>query len=126
MDKSTAKARPGRPAFKPTTQQRAAVAIGAGAGMSHEMLAAALAIGRTTLERYFRVELSTGAAAKRLEVLRALFTAARRGNVAAAKAYLLMGAAPAAPREVAKGKRELAALAAEEPVTDPGWAGILQ
>ena len=123
MDKPTTK---GRPLFNPTAHQRSAVAIAAGAGMTHASIALALGINRETLNRHFKLELSTGACAKRIEMTRALYTAAKKGNVAACKAYLLMGAAPAAPREVAKGKRELAALAAEEPVTDPGWAGILQ
>ena len=116
----------GRPPFKPTALQKSTVAIAAGAGVPHKSIALALGVNRETLCKHFRHELSAGAAAKRLEVMRALFTAAKKGNVAACKTYLLLGQPPAAPRETAKGKRELAALAAEEPVTDPGWAGILQ
>lgn len=125
MDKPTVKARAGRPAFKPSSQQRAAVSIGAGAGMTHGMLAAALAISRTTLERHFKRELSAGAAAKRLEVLRALFTAAKKGNVAAIKHYLLMGATPPAPREVPLGKKEAARRAAPTAHIGSDWEDLL-
>ena len=115
----------GRPALNFSTQQRNAVAIAAGAGMSHEAIALALGIGRTTLERHFRVELSSGACAKRLEVMRALYAAAKKGNVAAAKAYLLLGATPAVPREPAPGKKVLAQRAAVGAAIGTDWEDLL-
>ena len=125
MDKPTVKARAGRPAFKPSSQQRAAVSIGAGAGMTHGMLAAALGISRSTLEKNFRRELSTGAAARRLAVLRALHTAAMKGNVAAIKYFLLLGATPAAPREERPGKKVLAQRAALTATAGTPWEDLL-
>ena len=126
MDESATKGRrPGRPAFKATTAQRNAVAVGAGAGMSHETIALALGISRTTLDKHFKVELSRGACAKRLEVMRALYVAARKGNVAACKAFLLMGAAPPAPREERPGKKVAAQRAALTAAEGTPWAELL-
>jgi len=125
MDKSTPKGRPGRPAFKASAQQRSAVSIAAGAGMAHEAIALALGVNRSTLAKHFRRELSTGAAAKRLEVMRALFTAAKRGNVAACKAFLLMGATPPPPREERPGKKVLAQRAAVVAAVGTPWEDLL-
>lgn len=66
---------------------RRRVAVGAAAGMSHEELSIALNISRPTLEKYFEHELSVGAYQKRLDVLDAMYTTARKGNVAAQKAF---------------------------------------
>jgi len=60
--------------------------MAAGAGVSHELIAAALGITRPTLRRYYRQELSHGAAARRMEMLEALHEAAMRGSVTAIKA----------------------------------------
>ncbi len=126
MAKAETNTRPGRPAFKPSAKQKRTVAIAAGAGTPHESIAAALGISRSTLIRHFRAELTTGACAKRMEVLGALYAAAKRGSASAAKCYLALGEAPAVPRVPAKGKKEIADIEANEPITDPGWAGILQ
>lgn len=77
----------GRPGFKPTAALRRKVAIAAGGGMSHEEIALGLGISRPTLEKHFEHELSVGAYEKRLETLEALHRAAKKGNVAAIKAY---------------------------------------
>lgn len=55
--------------------------------MSHEEIALGLGISRPTLEKHFEQELSIGAYEKRLETLDALHRAAKKGNVAAIKAY---------------------------------------
>lgn len=128
----------GRPAFKPTPHQRATVAIAAGGGMPLNEIAMGLGITRETLHKHFETELSTGAHAKRLEVLRAMHAAAKRGNVAAAKAYLLLDPPSAAPplpaaapapkpvKEEPLGKKEQASLDAVDAAKDTGWEGILQ
>ena len=87
----------GRPQFAPTAIQRRRVAIAAGGGMSHEEMAIALGISRPTLEKHFAFELSHGAYAKRLEVLNAMHRSAKKGNVAAQKAYMAMTPFAAAP-----------------------------
>lgn len=81
----------GRPAHVPTARTRTTVAIAAGAGMRHADIAAAVGLGRSALERHYAVELRNGAAAKRLEVIVALYQAARRGRTTAVKAYLRRG-----------------------------------
>ncbi|OUL98563.1 hypothetical protein [Variovorax sp. JS1663] len=56
--------------------------------MSHEAIACALAISRTTLLKHFKEELTTGAHGHRSAVLLALEKAALKGNVTACRAYL--------------------------------------
>ena len=125
MAKAGTKAVPGRPAFKATTAQRNAVAVGAGAGMPHSEIALALGVSRSTLIRHFKLELSSGAAAKRIQVLCALYTAAKRGSASAAKCYLALGTAPAAPREPAPGKKVLAQRAAVTAAIGSDWESLL-
>lgn len=87
----------GRPAYRPSKKDRERVAIAAGGGMAHEEIALALGLSRNTLEKHFALELSVGSAAKRFEARQALFGAAKKGRVAAIKAYLAEPAAIAAP-----------------------------
>lgn len=87
----------GRPEFQASAAQRRRVAVAAGAGMSHEEIALGLGISRPTLEKHFEHELSIGAYQKRLETLDALHKAAKKGNVAAIKAYNSMTPRVAAP-----------------------------
>lgn len=77
-----------RPPFKVTTILRKQVSVAAGAGMAHAEIATALGISRNTLEKHFRAELSIGSLQKRMEIVQSLYTAAKKGNVAAQKAYL--------------------------------------
>lgn len=65
--------------------------------MSHEEMAIALGISRNTLEKHFEAELSVGALQRRMEILQAMHSSAKRGNVAAQKAYIAMTPTPAAP-----------------------------
>ncbi len=104
--------------------------------MSQDSIALALGITTPTLCKHFMAELTAGAAAKQLEAMDALFSQVRKGNVAAIKAALLLGAAvspppkpgdqdaPAAP--AAKlGKKEAAQVAAVSAADNTDWAGIL-
>lgn len=101
-----------RPPFKPTATQRRQVAVAAGAGMPHEEIAMGLGIARNTLDKHFGEELSGGACKRRLEVLGAMFAAAKKGNVTAQRAYMamtprLLAPPPEAPAKPAKvGKKE--------------------
>lgn len=127
-----------RPTFKPTAAQRRQVAIAAGGGMSHEEISLGIGIARNTLEKHFEAELSTGAYAKRLEVLQAMHAAAKRGNMTAAKAYLAVdpkvsvppvaGAIPGktVARKVATvGKKEQAQTDAVSAANGTDWDGLL-
>lgn len=82
--------------------------------MTHEEIALGLGISRKTLEKHFEHELSVGAYAKRLEVLDAMQRTARRGNVAAQKAYLQLTPSVAAP-PAQPGKDTDAAAATQKP-----------
>lgn len=115
----------GRPPFKPTALQKSTVAIAAGAGVPHKSIALALGVNRETLCKHFRHELSAGAAAKRLEVIRALYTAAKRGSASAAKCYLALGTAPSAPREAPLGKKAQAAVDAVSAAVGSDWESLL-
>jgi hypothetical protein len=65
------------------------VSIAAGGGMTHEDIATALGISRETLRKHYRQELSIEAQKRRMEVLEAVFTTAKKkGTSAAARAYL--------------------------------------
>ncbi len=118
----------GRPAFKPTPAQRRKVSVAAGAGMSHEEIALGLGIARNTLEKYFEQELSVGAYSRRLEVLDAMHRTAVKGNVSAQKAYVALTpamAAPPAPKEEPKGKKEQQAADAVTAAEGTDWADLL-
>lgn len=106
--------------------------------MSHEEIAIGLGISRNTLEKHFEAELSHGAYAKRLEVLVAMHAAAKKGNVAAQKAYTAMpppraAATPLPPDEVgppktktaAKGKKEQAQAEALTAQAGTDWQDLL-
>lgn len=103
--------------------------------MSHEQIATALNISRNTLEKHFSVELSIGGAKVRMEVLNAMVSAAKKGNVTAQKAYLATEPRPAAPpappaeapapKAAAKGKKIEAQEAAVTAQTGTDWEQLL-
>ena len=114
--------------------------------MSQEQIASALGISVPTLVKYFAVELDSGANAKRMEAMAALYATAKKGNVAACKAVLAIeaakpprGAAPEAgtgdsppaeapapaPRAARLGKKEVAQLEAGSAAQGSAWEGVL-
>lgn len=117
--------------FEPTKKQRREVSISAGAGVSHEEMALGLGISRPTLEKHFAYELTTGAYKRRQEVLNAMFRAAKKGNVAAQKAYAAMAPKLAAPplpppdADKPEGKKAQAQAAAVTAQTGTEWAELL-
>ena len=129
----------GRPAHAPTAATRRQVSIAAGGGMTQEQIAIALGIDRDTLSKHYAAELSAVASARRMEVLGALYLAAKKGSSSAAKAYLANvpefeplpavpskpAAAPAPAPEAKLGKKEAADAAAKTSQVGTGWADIL-
>ena len=112
--------------------------------MRHDDIAIAIGICRDTLAKHFELELSAGAAARRMEVLGALYLAAKKGSSSAAKAFLaadptlgvppLPAAAPApakaeaapAPVAAAKlGKKDQAQADAQTAAEGTEWAALL-
>lgn len=108
--------------------------------MRHEDIAVAIGICRDTLAKHFELELSAGAAARRMEVLGALYLAAKRGSSSAAKAFLAADptlgvpplsdpAKPAGQPEVVKaptkGKKEQAQADAIAAAVGTDWESLL-
>lgn len=113
-------------------------------GMSEDSIALALGITRPTLSKHFMVELTTGAAQKRMDALDALFTQAKKGNVAAIKTVLLLNDAAGPPPKESQGagegtpapaaapapamrlgKKEQAQMAAKTAADGTEWDGLL-
>lgn len=99
--------------------------------MSHQQIAIGIGVAKMTLEKHFEVELSIGANARRIEVVEALHKQAKKGSVAAAKAFLSMQPAaappPAAIDEPAKpvGKKQEQNAAAVDAHVGTGWDAIV-
>lgn len=109
--------------------------------MSHEAIALVLGITPPTLRKHFERELTQGAYTKRFEALQGMHSAAKRGNVSAAKTYLAgvvdfmapspeAGApapapAPAPTAAPPKGKKEQAQAAAKTAHLGTDWDGLL-
>lgn len=97
----------GRPRYEPTEKDRQQVSDLAGGGMTHEAISLVMGVARQTLENNFKVELTTGAAKVRAEVLAAMLESAKKGNVAAAKMYLANEPQFMTPPEEAKPEEAL-------------------
>lgn len=89
-----------------------------------------MGISRPTLEKHFAHELTVGAYEKRQEIIDAMFKTAKKGNVAAQKAYVAMtpGIAPP-PLESARtpklGKKEQANADAGGAQAGTAWEDLL-
>ncbi len=112
--------------------------------MRHEDIALALGISRETLAKHYGFELSSGALARRAEVLNALHAAAKKGSSSAARAYLehtpelaappVDGLAPTASTQPAAeparpqrlGKKEQAQAEAVTAQQGTDWDGLLR
>ena len=97
----------GRPAFRPTIEQRQTVEEMKFCGESENTIARALNIDPDTLRKHFAAELADGHAQRRKEVIGMLFTSARSGNVSAQKKLEEMGRVAAA-EEAVKGREKAA------------------
>lgn len=101
----------GRPAYEPTPEDRQSVEMMKFIGEHEIVIAAALSISVPTLRKHFKVELKTGHAKRKKEVVGLLFAAARNGNVSAQKKLEDLGRAAGAGeavkrREPKAGKKE--------------------
>lgn len=137
MPKKPATRPRGRPAYVPTAATRRQVSVAAGGGMRHADIALALGISRETLSKHFEAELSVGAAMRRLEVMQAMHTAAKKGSTPAARVYLAAEAQIATPplaeadtattptKAPAVGKKEQAQADAITAARGTGWDELL-
>lgn len=113
--------RPGRPAYRPSIEDRKTVEQMKFCGESDNTIARALNIDPDTLRKHFADELADGHAQRRKEVIGLMFDAARGGNVAAIKKLEEMGRVAAASEAVKVrerpspklGKKEERRIAAE-------------
>jgi hypothetical protein len=111
----------GRPAFVPTALQRRTVEEMISCGETKRSVYLALGIDEATLNKHFELELETGGAKKRKELLGLLWKQARKGNSACIKKLEEMqriaGAAAAmgerGKKEPEPGKKEQQQAAAE-------------
>lgn len=79
---ASAKGKGGRPAFKPTDDQRYSVPLMKIAGMTEEMISRCLGISEQTLRKYFRDELDLGEAKIHVEIADTIVRNAKAGNAA--------------------------------------------
>jgi len=114
-----------RPKLNPTREQRRLVSVAAGAGISHEDIAIALEISRSSLGRHFARELTVGAYRCRIDVMVAMYRAALRGSAAAQKGYLALTPRVAVPTLPKLGKK--AQANADAPTAQHGtdWETLL-
>lgn len=111
----------GRPAYRPSLEDRQMVEQMKFCGDSENTIARALGIDPDTLRKHFPEELADGHAQRRKEVVGMLFGAARSGNVAAIKRLEEMGRVAGAQEAVKSreakapklGKKEEQKLAAQ-------------
>jgi hypothetical protein len=95
----------GRPAYRPTLEDRQTVEQMKFCGESDATIARALSIDPDTLRKHFADELADGHAQRRKEVIGMLFKSARGGNVAAQKKLEEMGRVSGAA-EALKGREK--------------------
>lgn len=73
----------GRPSWKPTAAMRRKIEEMRSCGMSERDIALAMGVDAKTLRKHCGLELDTGGAKRRAEVIDVLFRTARKGNVSA-------------------------------------------
>jgi hypothetical protein len=120
----------GRPKVRVDNELRRRVAVLAAGGMTQAVIADVVGLSEPTLRQYFFAELHEGKAAKRAEVIEAMFEAAKAGNVTAQRAFLGLGekgdmSAPPRRRaaEPKLGKKEQLTRDAQKPLS--GWGDLL-
>ncbi len=120
-EKPKATRKRGRPAYRPSIEDRKTVEQMKFCGESENTIARALTIDPDTLRKHFADELADGHAQRRKEVIGLMFDSARAGNVAAIKKLEEMGRVAGAAESVRGrekpapklGKKEERKIAAE-------------
>lgn len=99
-EKSKTTRQRGRPAYRPSIEDRKTVEEMKFVGESDNTIARALSIDPDTLRKHFADELADGHAQRRKEVIGLLFKSARNGNVSAQKKLEEMGRVASASEAV--------------------------
>jgi len=106
---------------------RQMVSIAAAAGIHYTDIAEGLGISVPTLLERFATELSAGAHRHRMEILCAMFAAAKKGSVSAQRAFLALTPTPKpAAREPAPGKKAQAEAASKTAAAGTSWEDLLK
>jgi transcriptional regulator with XRE-family HTH domain len=102
-------------------------------GMTQQEIADAVGCSVPTLAQYFSLELNEGKAAKRAEMIDALWNAGINGNVTAMKAWLALNDRDTSPKAIPKprvepklGKKEQALIDAKAAPHAGGWADVVR
>lgn len=104
----------GRPAYRPSIEDRKTVEQMKFCGESDNTISRALNIDPDTLRKHFADELADGHAQRRKEVIGLMFDAARSGNVAAIKKLEEMGRIASAADAVASREKKAPAIGKKE------------
>jgi hypothetical protein len=102
-------------------------------GMTQQEIADAIGCSVPTLVQFFSWELNEGKAAKRAEMIDALWNAGIAGNVTAMKAWLAMNDRDTSPKAITRpraepklGKKEQALVDAKAAPHAGGWADVIR
>lgn len=74
----------GRPAHKPTDEQRKTVSLMVAAGITHEDIANCIGIDSDTMRKHYKEEMTTAAAKANAKIAQTLFNKAINGDTTAA------------------------------------------
>lgn len=123
----------GRKKMRITNELRDRVAMLRASGMTQEQIADAIGCSVPTLAQYFSLELNEGKAAKRAEMIDALWNAGMAGNVTAMKAWLALSDRDTSPKTITRpraepklGKKEQALADAKAAPHAGGWAEVVR
>ncbi len=78
----------GMPPYVATDQQRAMVRVMVAGGIQQEIIAQAIGINRSTLQKHFRTELDSGMGMANAQIVAALFKECGTGNIRAIEFWL--------------------------------------
>jgi AraC-like DNA-binding protein len=118
----------GRPEFNATKARREIVEILRAAGFTEPAIATAIGCSEKTLRDRFRADLDNGSVRINARIAAAVFQAAERGNVAAARLWRseFVGIeSPRKPRRRPLGKKEIADLEAQTAGNGTSWGDLL-
>jgi hypothetical protein len=123
----------GRKRTRVSNDSRDRVAKLRASGMTQQEIADVLGCSVPTLVEYFSFELNEGKAAKKAEMIEALWNAGIAGNVTAMKAWLALNEKDTAPRQAVRpkaepklGKKEQALVDAKSKPNAGGWAAVVR
>jgi hypothetical protein len=125
----------GRPKFEVTEKDRTIVRMLVGFGIPQDKIVLALGISLGTLHRYFKPEMKAGSAQVEAQLIGNLLRLSDGNDGTSLKATMFalqarfgwsIYAPPAAPKEPARGKKEILSEEAQTGHVKTGWGDLLQ